>query len=111
MVAYAAIGGGLGGVASGIRSVIYWHLELQAFGARFILRDLAHPWLGALLALIVYALMRAGFTVLSGNVSQPDNGSIQALWALSIGSLTGYGSHRVFAWLDDIVVRIFKTDR
>lgn len=65
LMAYAAIGGGLGGVTGGIRAFILWHLELKAFGARFIFKDLVRPFLGFLLATIVYALFRGGLTVLT----------------------------------------------
>jgi hypothetical protein len=65
LIFYAAVGGGIGGVASGIRSNIYWHFEENAYGARFILKDLIRPLLGALLAFIVYILVRIGFTILS----------------------------------------------
>ena len=103
--AYAFIGGALGGIIAGYRSCIFWHSENQAFGARFVWRYLFFPWLGATLALFVYAILRSGVAVVDGNVSI---GATNMLMALAIGSLVGYGSPQVVKWLDSQVNKLFK---
>ena len=109
MMAFTAIGGGLGGVATGIRSFISWHLERRAFGWRFVWKYITLPPLGALLAVLVYAILRAGVAALSGNVTLGDSpGSIPGMSALSIGAIAGYGSHKVFIWLDAQVAKLFS---
>ena len=108
LLAYAAIAGGLGGVTSGIRSVTYWHLQLKAFGARFLVRDLMRPVLGAFLAVVVYILVRIGFGIISGDILKTNNETTQRLWAFSIGVLAGYSSDKVFVWLDDLTKRVLR---
>jgi hypothetical protein len=103
--AYAFIGGALGGIIAGYRSCIFWHSEQQAFGARFVWRYLFFPWLGATLALFVYAILGSGVAVVGGNIHV---GATNKLLALAIGSLVGYGAPQVVKWLDSQVNRIFK---
>ncbi|HSB69698.1 MAG TPA: PASTA domain-containing protein [Candidatus Methylomirabilis sp.] len=107
LMAYTAIGGALGAVANGIRSIIYWHLEKQGFGGRFIWKYLSLPPLGALLAVMVYATIRAGIGSIGGNAT-PTEGGAQPMWAFAFGALSGYGSHKVFVWLDDKVKKLFE---
>lgn len=108
LMAYAAIGGALGGVVNGIRSFIIWHAERQAFGRRYVWKYITQPLLGVVLAAIVYALIRSGFVVFGGELTPADNFTNQALVAFAVGALAGYGSHKVFKWLDGHVNRIFK---
>lgn len=105
---YAAIGGGLGAVLSGLQSVFSWHFDLKAFGKRFFVRDLGRPVFGATLAVVAYGLFRIGFGVLGGNVLKSNNGAIEALWSFSVGVLAGFSWHEVFVWLGDVSKRIFK---
>jgi hypothetical protein len=102
---YAFIGGALGGVIAGYRSCIFWHSEKQAFGARFVWRYLFFPWLGATLALFVYAILGSGVAIVGGNIRV---GVTNMLMALAIGSLVGYGSPQVVKWLDSQVNKLFK---
>lgn len=109
LIAYAVIGGGLGGVVNGFRSIIVWHSERQAFGWRYAWKYITLPPLGALLAAMVYALVQSGMAVLGGNFVPDENAANQALSAFGIGALAGYGSHKVFIWLDWHVNRWFST--
>jgi hypothetical protein len=108
--AYAFLGGALGGVIAGYRSCIHWHSEQRAFGWRFGWKYLFFPWLGATLALFVYAVIQSGVSVIGGNISSPaDTGGVaKMLFALAIGSLVGYGSPQVVRWLDSQVNNLFK---
>jgi len=106
LLAYTAIGGGLGGVVNGLRSLISWHSERQSFGVRFIWKYLSLPPLGATLAVMVYGLMRGGIAVFSGGFTGDAN-TVSSLTALALGSLAGYGSHQVFIWLDQQVNKLF----
>ena len=103
-LAYAFIGGALGGVIAGLRSCIHWHCDEKAFGWRFVWKYFSFPWLGATLALIVYAILGSGITVLGG----VSFSTTKMLFAFAIGSLVGYGSPQVVKWLDSQVNRIFK---
>ena len=108
LIAFTFIGGGLGGVINGIRSIIGWHSERAAFGRRFTWKYIVAPWIGTTLALFVFALIRSGLAVLGGDF-QADSASIrQTLSMFAIGVLSGYGSREVFIWLDAQVKRIFK---
>lgn len=116
LVAYSLIGGGIGGVLSGFRSLIFWHCEMGfrekgAFGSRFGLKHIIYPIQGALLGLIVYVLLRSGVAMLDGQKMSDTTGSLQALSFLGIGALAGYGAQSVFRWLDHLVNRVFKFDR
>ena len=106
LLAYTAIGGGLGGIVNGIRSFVGWHAERHAFGARFVWKYISLPPLGATLALLVYGLVRGGIAVFSGGFTG-DASTIASLTAVSVGALAGYGSQQVFIWLDEQVNKLF----
>lgn len=109
LIVYAVIGGGLGGTINGIRSIIIWHCERAAFGWRFIWKNITHPLLGAVLAAIVYAIIRGGIAAFEGGLAaKSEPGGTQAFSAFAIGALSGYGSHKVFRWLDEQVNKLFR---
>lgn len=105
---YAVIGGALGGIVNGIRSILVWHAERGAFGQRFLWKYITAPWLGAALALFSYALIRSGVAIFGGDGPQNVATSSQVLATFSVGVLAGYGAHTVFVWLDAQVTRIFQ---
>jgi PASTA domain-containing protein len=106
LVAFTAIGGAMGGVVNGFRSFVFWHCEAKGFGPRFFWRYVIFPFLGATLALLVYAILRGGIGALGGDIgSSPSIG--RGLVMFGIGGLAGYGSHDVFIWLDAQVGRLF----
>jgi hypothetical protein len=108
LIAYTVIGGGLGGVVNGLRSIVSWHADRRAFSWRYIWKYVTLPPLGAVLAAIVYALVYGGVTLLGGGFAADQNTANQALSAFAIGALAGYGSHKVFKWLDEHVNRTFS---
>jgi hypothetical protein len=108
LLAYSFIGGALGGLVNEIRSFLVWHSEREAFGHRFIWKYLMAPWIGAILALFTFALIRSGVAIFSGDSAPNANSLSQSLSTFSIGALAGYGSRKVFVWLDFQVNRIFK---
>jgi len=108
LMAYTAIGGGLGAIVNGIRSFISWHADRQAFGRRYVWKYISLPLLGAALATMIYAFFRSGLVAFGGNFAPEDNFANQALAAFAIGALSGYGSHRVLKWLDEKVKKLFK---
>ncbi|MHC4536584.1 MAG: PASTA domain-containing protein [Planctomycetota bacterium] len=108
LIAYAIIGGGLGGVVNGCRSIISWHAERRAFGWRFMWKYITLPPLGAVLAPIVYAIVYCGIGVLGGGYAQDNSSTSQALSAFAIGALSGYGSRQVYIWLDEQVKKLFN---
>lgn len=108
LVAYSFIGGGIGGVINGFRSLILWHCDYGAFGVRYVWKHVIYPIQGALLGLIVYALVRSGVVLLDGGTKSVEADSTQALAYFGIGALSGYGAQAVFRWLDDKVSNLFK---
>lgn len=110
LIAYTIIGGGLGGAVNGIRSVLNWHVEFHAFGRRYIWKYVTAPWLGATLAVFVFALVRSGVAVVGGDTLPQDTDFRQSLSTLILGILSGYGAREVFIWLDAQVTRLFKVE-
>lgn len=108
LLAYAFIGGGLGGTVNGIRSLLTWHVEWSAFQQRYIWKYITWPWLGTALALIVFALVRSGIAVIGGEMAPDDSDIRQSLSTLVMGILAGYGAREVFIWLDARVSRLFR---
>lgn len=109
VMVYAIVGGGLGGTVNGLRSILNWHAEREAFGSRHTGKYIALPWLGATLATFVYALMRAGADVIGGDDATGTETAMQFFSAFAIGTLSGYGSFAAFKWLDARVAKLFKT--
>lgn len=107
-IAYAIIGGGLGGTVNGFRSILVWHAERRAFGWRHLWKYVTLPLLGATLAAMVYALTRAGIGVVGGYPAPGSDSAIQAFSAFAIGAVSGYGSQNACKWLDQRVNTMFK---
>lgn len=110
LIIYTAIGGGMGAAVNNIRSFVDWHAERSAFGRRFVWKYISMPPLGAVLAVMVYAIIRGGTAVIAGNPGGGDGGAVTSLSAWVAGALAGYGSHKVLIWLDDKVNTLFKVD-
>ncbi len=101
------IGGALGGTLDAIRSFISWHAEREAYGAQFIWKDISHPFLGAAVALFVYAMVVSGVGIIGGNASIDSTKGATLEVAIAIGALTGFSSWKVFRWLDGRASRMF----
>jgi hypothetical protein len=109
LIFYTAIGGAIGAAVNNLRSFITWHAEERAFGWRFIWKYLAMPPLGGTLAVLVYGILQGGMAVFNGG-NGPADTQVTSLSAWATGTLAGYGSHKVFKWLDDKVNTLFKVD-
>lgn len=110
LLAFTVIGGGLGGVINGIRSFVIWHPERRATSWRFMWKYITLPLVGAILAAIVYAITSGGIATLSGGgFTANGDFTTQAFAAFAIGALSGFGSQKVFKWLDALVYKLFKT--
>ncbi len=109
LLAYTLIGGALGGIVNGIRSLLFWHSDQQAFSRRFAWKYITYPFLGTTLALFVYAIIRSGMAAFGGDFAAQATGTSQSFSALVVGALAGYGSRQVFIWLDARVKDLFKT--
>lgn len=110
LIFYTAVGGAIGAAVNNLRSFIAWHAEEQAFGWRFIWKYLAMPPLGGTLAVLVYGILQGGMAIFSGGASPDGTNPVTSLSAWATGTLAGYGSHKVFKWLDDKVNTLFKVD-
>jgi len=111
IISFAVIGGGLGAVVNGYRSILMWHSERRSFGWRHFWKYLTLPLLGAVLAAMVYTLTRAGIGVIGGISAPGGDTTVEAFSAFAIGALSGYGAQKVFKWLDEQVNRIFKISK
>jgi hypothetical protein len=105
LIAFTIIAGGLGGSVDGIRSIMIYG---DSFNGRHRWKYISLPWMGATLALLVYALLRSSIAVLGGSVSSGSIGSTQVMANFTAGALAGFGSKDVFIWLDDKVHKIFQ---
>lgn len=110
LILYTAIGGAMGAAVNNLRSFIAWHAEEKAFGWRFVWKYVAMPPLGGTLAVLVYGILQGGMAVINGGAT-PENNQLTSLSAWATGTLAGYGSHKVFIWLDDKVNTLFKIDK
>lgn len=110
LILYTAIGGAMGAAVNNLRSFIAWHAEEKAFGWRFIWKYVAMPPLGGTLAVLVYGILQGGMAVINGGAT-PENNQLTSLSAWAAGTLAGYGSHKVFIWLDDKVNTLFKIEK
>ena len=112
LIFYTAVGGAIGASVNNLRSFITWHAEERAFGWRFIWKYIAMPPIGGTLAVLVYGILQGGAAVVTGNTAptQGEASSLSSLTAWATGTLAGYGSHKVFKWLDDKVNSLFKVD-
>ena len=109
LVLYTAVGGGMGAAVNNLRSFVSWHAERRAFGWRFVWKYIALPPLGATLAVLVYGIIQSGMSVFNGGASL-NSSAITLFSAWATGTLAGYGSHKVFIWLDDKVNSLFKVE-
>jgi len=105
LIAFTVIGGGLGGIVNGIRSVLNY---CDGFHQRYAWKYLFAPWMGATLALFVYALLRSSIVIFGGSANAGDVSTAQVLSNFAAGALAGYGSKDVFIWLDANVHKIFR---
>jgi PASTA domain len=99
----------MGAAVNNLRSFVSWHAERRAFGWRFVWKYIALPPLGATLAVLVYGIIQSGMSVFNGGASL-NSSAITLFSAWATGTLAGYGSHKVFIWLDDKVNSLFKVE-
>jgi hypothetical protein len=104
LVAYTLIGGAMGGILNGIRSVLIYYV---GFDRQYLWKYIAAPWMGAALALLGYALLRSTVAVLGGQGTGVQANTSQMLANFAIGALAGYGAKDVFIWLDAQVGKLF----
>jgi hypothetical protein len=68
------------------------------------------PLSGAVLAVIVYAIVRSGAGVLSGDFTLDGQTLFVAIMSASaIGFAAGFNSLQVYRWIDDVANRQFST--
>jgi hypothetical protein len=108
LLAFVAIAGALGATVDGIRSIVSWHSEREAYGPRFIWKDLSLPFIGAALGLIVYVTVRGGVGVFNGNFSFDQSGTMPKVSAFAVSALAGFSCWQVFRWLDAKANQLFS---
>jgi hypothetical protein len=111
LMAYVAIAGALGGSVDGIRSLISWHAERRAFGARFFWKYLSLPPVGAAVGLIAYLTLRSGVGLVNGDFTLNQRGTPPALAAFAVAAVAGLSSLQVFRWLDAEANKLFNVGK
>jgi len=106
LVFFTVLGGALGGVVNGIRSLLDY---LPHFDRTYAWKYIMAPWLGAALSLVAYAILNSGLSIFGGG-NGADGSPAQILAMFSTGFLAGYGARDVFIWLDCQVSRLFTSD-
>ena len=109
IIIYCFIGGALGGITKEIRSFIFWHCEKIAFGRQFIWKTLIAPWLGAILAFFVFTIFRSGIALFGAEYTTNKNITREVVSTFALSILSGYGTHKIFIWMDANVSKLFKT--
>lgn len=105
LIAYTVIGGGLGGIVNGIRSLLHYY---HGFDRRHFWKYIAAPWMGATLGLLVFALIRSSVSLFGGGATTEEISTTQSLSNFAAGALAGYGSKDAFIWLDAQVHKLFR---
>jgi hypothetical protein len=103
-IAYAMIGGAVGGTMNGLRSAVQY---FQVFKRSYIWKYITAPWMGMVLGLLVYALIHGSIAIFGGQAIG-EVSTTQALTNFAVGALAGYGARDVFIWLDAQVTNFFK---
>jgi hypothetical protein len=104
LIAYTVIGGAMGGIVNGIRSVLIYY---KGFDSNYFWKYISAPWTGAALAVIGFAILRSTVAIFGGAAPGASANTPQALANFGIGVLAGYGSRDVFIWLDKQVSKLF----
>jgi len=107
---FVAIGGALGGSVDGIRSVITWHSKYNAYGVRFVWKDISLPLVGAAIALVVYMALLSGDGLVGGDASLV-SAKTPTMVAFALAWIAGFSGQQVFKWLDAQANRLFRVAR
>ena len=108
LLAYAVLGGAIGGIVNGLRSATKYY---KGFDHHHSWKYIAAPWMGAALAMIGFALLKSTVAIFGGTAATEAADTTQALANFAIGALAGYGSKDVFVWLDSQVEKLFVPKR
>ena len=96
-----AVAGGLGAVLRGL-----WFLWLKVsrreFRIHFALAQLAAPWIGILLGIFAFLLLKAGLLLVEG--AKPSSSGASA-FELAVCFFAGYRWERLLEWVDSIKLR------
>jgi len=111
LMAYVTIGGAMGATLDGIRSNIFWHSEREAYGGRFIWRDLTLPLCGAAVGLIAYVAVRSGAGVVDGDLSFDGKTGGAAMVGFGMAAVAGFSYRQMFRWLDAQASRVFSVNQ
>ncbi len=107
LIAYTIIGGAIGGIINGIRSVLLYY---KGFQSSYFWKYVSAPWTGAALAVIGFAILRSTVAIFGGSASAAPTDTPQFLANFGIGVLAGYGAKDVFVWLDKQVSKLFAVE-
>ncbi|MDA7978920.1 MAG: hypothetical protein MPJ50_09150 [Pirellulales bacterium] len=112
VAASAFTGGALGGIINEFRSLIVWHAERKAFGARFLWKGIIAPWIGGVLGIFTFAVLNTGIVAMGAAIDTSEaSPGRSAFFAFALGSLAGFGSHKVTKWFDVQVARLFNSEQ
>jgi hypothetical protein len=105
----AMLGGVLGAGVLGMVSFHQWVSVRGLFDARHAWGYLFAPLLGAVLGLIVFALLQSGLLIFSGNAATGST-VVSSLGYVAVGFLSGFGWYTATRRIESIVSRFFSEE-
>ena len=107
---YMVVGSIFGSVHYQIKVLYQHYLKKGTYDYRWIGKYISAPWESALMALVVFGLVRGGIGLLggSGTAGTSPTGNFAAL---GIGALVGFGMREVVGWVQDLVGTMFGSNR
>lgn len=111
-MAYAIIGGAIGSILYGLRMVLHYYAkENEVYNPRYFLKYVTSPFVGAVLAIIVIAIIRGGVAMFGGPLS-PSKGSesivVGNFASFGVGALIGMGASNAMRWIIQLAAVMFK---
>jgi hypothetical protein len=110
--AFHAILGGV--IGAGVLGMVSFHKYVSlrmSFNAAHGWGYLFAPLLGAVLGLVVFALIKSGLLVFSGIAAEPQNPSFSAnLSYIGVGFLAGFGWYQATQGIERLVKKFFSGD-
>lgn len=103
---YAVVGGFMGSILYHIRQ-LYHHYLKSSYDARWFGKYITAPLEGAIMAMVVLALIRGGASLFGGS-SDADVTSATNFTVFGMGALVGFSTHDVVAWLEDLADSRFR---
>lgn len=111
-LATTMLGGTVGNVLYNIRVMYQHYIKQRDYDPRWWGKYLSGPLEAAVLALVVYALIRGGVAAMAGlpvsEAPREDQMGITLLGSLGLGTLVGFSIRDVIGWLQQLSKNLFR---